>query len=72
MELQVGVKILLKNKDNKYLVLHRSAEKYPGVRAKWDIAGGRVDKGIPLLENLKREVVEETGLSIIGELKLLI
>jgi 8-oxo-dGTP diphosphatase len=64
IQLQVGVKILLKNKDGKYLVVCRSAEKYPEVGAKWDIVGGRIDPGTNLLENLKREVMEETGLEI--------
>ena len=71
MELQVGVKILLKNKDGKYLLVFRSAEKYPQVLLKWDIVGGRINPGTALLENLKREVAEETGLSIKGEPSLL-
>lgn len=71
MELQVGVKILLKNKDGKYLVVCRSSEKYPEVGAKWDIVGGRIDIGVSLIDNLKREVVEETGLEIAGEQKLI-
>ena len=71
MELQVGVKILLKNKDGKYLVVRRSAEKYPEVGAKWDIVGGRINTGVSLLENLKREVLEETGLEIKYEPKLI-
>ena len=66
MELQVGVKILLKNKEGKYLMLLRSAEKYPEAGAKWEIAGGRIDPGTVLFENLKREVKEETGLEIVG------
>lgn len=71
MDLQVGVKIFLKNKDEKYLVLQRSKEKYPGVGAKWDIPGGRIDLGATLMENLNREVLEETGLTISGDIKLL-
>ena len=71
MNLQVGVKILLKNKDEKYLVIRRSAEKYPKVGAKWEIAGGRIEPGTPLIENLKREVMEETGLEIKGEPELI-
>jgi len=70
MELQVGVKILLKNKDGKYLVVCRSAEKYPEVGAKWDIVGGRINPGYSLVENLRREVMEETGLEIKYEPKL--
>ena len=70
MELRVGVKILLKNKDGKYLVLCRSKIKYPEVGPEWDIAGGRIEPGTTLLQNLKREVMEETGLEITGEPKL--
>ena len=71
MELRVGVKILLKNKEGKYLVLKRSEEKYPEVGGKWDIPGGKIEPGSSLMENLRREVVEETGLQIVGEPKLL-
>ena len=52
MDLQVGVKILLKNKDEKYLVVLRSAIKYPEVGAQWEVAGGRIEPGTFLLENL--------------------
>ena len=71
MELQVGVKVLLKNKEGNYLLLHRSHEKYPDVKDPWDIAGGRIDPGTPLLDNLAREVQEETKLQIQGVPKLL-
>ena len=68
--LQVGVKILLKNDKDQYLLLHRSVEKYPDVKGRWDIVGGRINPGTPLLENLVREVNEETKLAIIGNPKL--
>lgn len=71
MELQVGVKILLKNKEDKYLVLLRSAEKYPEAGQQWEIPGGRITPGTTLDENLKREVKEETGLEILGEFTLI-
>lgn len=64
--LQVGVKILLENSEGKYLLLRRSQEKYPEVTSRWDIAGGRIDPGTSLLENLRREVLEETTLELIG------
>ncbi len=69
--LQVGVKILLKNQDGKFLLLRRSAEKYPEVKDKWDIPGGRIDPGTTLLENLAREMAEETGLTLSGTPKLI-
>lgn len=68
--LQVGVKVLLKNGQGKYLLLRRNPEKYPEVGSKWDIVGGRIKPGIPLLENLKREVLEETKLILEDEPKL--
>ena len=71
IELQVGVKILLQNKDGKYLLLHRSKEKYPDASGRWDIVGGRINPGQVLIDNLKREVQEETGLKIAGEPELI-
>ena len=64
MELQVGIKALLKNSEGKYLLIRRSSEKYPEVGAKWDIIGGRIDPGTTLLENLKREIKEEVNLDL--------
>ncbi|HWP61798.1 MAG TPA: NUDIX domain-containing protein [Candidatus Paceibacterota bacterium] len=69
-ELQVGVKILLKNPEGKYLLMRRSPEKYPETQ-KWDIPGGRIHPGTPLLENLAREVAEETGLTISNSPRLI-
>lgn len=70
MELQVGVKILLKNRGGKFLLARRNPKKYPEVGPKWDIIGGRINPGSPLIENLKREIKEEVGLDYIGEPKL--
>lgn len=69
--LQVGVKILLKNSEGKYLLIRRSLVKYPEVDNRWDIVGGRINPGTPLLDNLKREVKEETNLDLIGEPRLI-
>ena len=71
MILQVGVKIFLKNQDGKYLLMRRSPEKYPGVKGEWDIPGGRINPGSLLIDNLRREVREETQLEIISEPKLI-
>ena len=70
MELQVGVKVLLKGPNGKYLLLKRSDKKYPEVGARWDIVGGRIDPGSPLLDNLKREIREEISLELTQEPKL--
>ena len=71
MNLQVGVKAFLKNIDGKYLLLKRSTEKYKNTNGVWDIPGGRIDPGTRLLDNLKREIIEETQLSLEDELKLI-
>jgi len=70
MLLQVGVKILLKNPDGKYLLLRRNPKKYPEVGAKWDLPGGRIEPGTSLAANLKREIKEEVGLDLSVEPKL--
>lgn len=64
--LQVGVKILLKNSEGKYLLVRRNPKKYPEVGPKWDIVGGRINPGTSLLENLKREIKEEVNLEYQG------
>ncbi len=69
--LQVGVKALIKNKEGKYLLLRRSLRKYPEVISRWDIVGGRIEPGTPLRDNLAREMKEETGLALMGELTLI-
>jgi 8-oxo-dGTP pyrophosphatase MutT (NUDIX family) len=71
MVLQVGVKIFLRNEDGRYLLLKRNNEKYKNTKGSWDIVGGRIEPGTNLIENLKREVYEETQLEIISEPRLL-
>lgn len=71
MELQVGVKVFLQNEDGKYLLLHRNTEKYKNTKGTWDIVGGRIERGTPLIENLKREVSEEVSLEIVSEPRLI-
>lgn len=73
MELQVGVKIVLQNKEGKYLLLQRNFNKYPEIKKdnSWDIVGGRINIGTPLLENLKREIFEETKLVLTEEPKFI-
>jgi len=69
--LQVGVKALLLNKEGKYLILHRNIDVYPEVNNPWDIVGGRIDTGTSLLDNLKREIFEETKLELLDTPKLI-
>jgi len=69
--LQVGVKVLLKNDKNQYLFIKRSVKKYSDSRGVWDIPGGRIVTGVGLIENLKREVLEETRLMVFDKPRLL-
>ena len=73
MELQVGVKIILENSEGKFLLLQRNLDVYKEVKKNdsLDIVGGRINIGTPLLENLKREIFEETKLELKEEPKLL-
>ena len=71
IKLQVGVKIFLKNKEGKYLIVKRNPEKYKKVNGEWDIVGGRINPGSKLIDNLKREVFEETQLEILSDTKLI-
>lgn len=68
--LQVGVKALLKNKEGKYLLIRRSLIKYPEIKGRWDIVGGRINPGTTLLENLRREIKEETNLELVDSPQL--
>jgi len=71
MELQVGVKVLLKNGEDEYLLIRRSLKKYPDIEGRWDIVGGRIEIGTPLLDNLRREIKEETKMDLVGEPRLM-
>ncbi len=50
-------------KDGKVLILKRAKQEKTN-QGKWDLPGGHIEKGEPVLESLKREVLEETGLKI--------
>jgi 8-oxo-dGTP diphosphatase len=72
MKLQVGVKALIKNSKDQYLLLHRAGAMANEKEAHWDIPGGRIDPAEPLLAALQREIIEETGLTLNDEPTLLI
>lgn len=60
----VAVTALIKNqKGDKFLMLKRNKNEiaYPG---KWALPGGKIEKGETIMNVLKREVAEETGLKI--------
>ncbi len=51
-------------KENKYLMLHRTSKKKDGNKDKWIGVGGHFEKGESPEECLLREVKEETGLGL--------
>ena len=60
-------KVVIKN-DDKFLILLKSpnSRNFPNV---WEFPGGKSENGEDLIESLKREVLEETGLRIeVGDL----
>lgn len=60
----VAVKAVVKNKDNKYLILKKSGVEDVNPNT-YDLPGGRIEFGEKLEEAIIREVFEETGLNII-------
>jgi len=62
MNLQVGVKVLIKNSRGEYLFIRRSTILATDIsEPSWDIPGGRIEPDEYLPEALKREVQEEIG-----------
>lgn len=62
MNLQVGVKALIKNSRGEYLFMRRSTILTTDVsEPSWDIPGGRIEPDEYLPEALKREIQEEIG-----------
>lgn len=72
MNLQVGVKVLIRNSSNQYLFLRRSTKlSTDSNETSWDIPGGRINADEPLLDALKREIKEEIGHSMTTTPKLI-
>lgn len=71
MKLQVGVKVLIRNKDGEYLFIKRSEPLPDGSGVRWDIPGGRIEPQEKLMYALKRELNEETGMKFDENPKLL-
>lgn len=64
MKLYIAAKAFIV-KEGKVLLLRESNEYEDGTgTGKWDVPGGRIDPAESLQEALKREVMEESGLSV--------
>ncbi len=57
---QLGVKALVKDENNKVLLLFHSP-KNAAVKPYWDLPGGRVEEGETVEDTLKKEIKEEIG-----------
>jgi len=61
--IRFATKAMIKNKDGKYLVIHKSGAEDVGPND-FDIPGGGIEFGEDIEESLKREVKEEAGIDI--------
>lgn len=71
MKLQVGVKLLIKNRRGQYLLIQRNRPLPDGTGIKWDIPGGRINTSERLDEALARELSEEVGIKLDQSVQLL-
>jgi len=55
MDSQVTVKAVIRNPEGKFLIMREGS--------RWQAVGGRLEKGERLEEGLRREVLEETGIT---------
>lgn len=67
---QIGVKALIANTKDQFLVMDSGDWHHKDQKRHWDIPGGRIQEGESILEALKREIKEETGLTKIGKVEL--
>lgn len=62
----IAVKCLLKNEDDKYLILKKTQEENKKDTSSnlYDVPGGRIEYGENVVDALIREIYEETGINI--------
>ncbi len=63
---QLGMKALIQRADGKVLLLKKNKKSDLDL---WDLPGGRIQRGEEVVDALRREVLEETGLHELGEIK---
>lgn len=66
----LGAKALIHNESGQLLLLQLNPNKSRNTReARWDIPGGRIQRGEHLETALKREVLEETGIATLLDIR---
>lgn len=66
----LGVKALIRNHEGAILLMQVNPAKLHGEhRDYWDLPGGRVQSGDSIIDTLKREVSEETGISDVSDIQ---
>jgi 8-oxo-dGTP diphosphatase len=64
-KLFVATKALIENEEGKILILKESSNYEDGSNSdKWDVVGGRIEKGQNFKESLLREIREEAGIEV--------
>ncbi|MEO5950482.1 MAG: NUDIX domain-containing protein [Candidatus Saccharimonadales bacterium] len=71
MQLQIGVKVLIKNSKGLYLLVQRTDTLSNNQEHAWDIPGGRINPEEDLRSALTREVNEEIGIKLTDAPKLI-
>jgi 8-oxo-dGTP diphosphatase len=64
VQLEVGVKALIKSSQGQYLFIKRKDPLPDGSGVRWDVPGGRIHNDELLQTALEREIEEETGMSL--------
>ncbi len=71
MNLQIGVKILIRNRQQQFLFIKRTKLLQNETEESWDIPGGRIEPEEALDAALAREVQEELGIALTGTPQLI-
>ena len=61
----VGIKALIENQQGQILLLKAPGWKKNNTSPHWDMPGGRIQEGKDAIDALRREIREETGVTII-------
>lgn len=67
----LGIKAIIRNSEGEVLLLKTNPAKLRGYSGEpyWDIPGGRIHKDSSVEETLKRELEEETGITVVKSME---